>query len=185
MLGALAVSLHYAPGNRILTPIDVLSIPVSAQTDPEWKAFSDERGTFSVMLPGKPVEEDNSTDKVSGRKFTLATTAVFMVGYQDLPADFPYDLEQHKELLTQLWDGERDAVISQSKAKLVSQTDILVDGHPGRLTKLQLTNGATYTGRELAVGKRLYQMFVITRSEAEAMRFLDSFKVTQPKSEKS
>jgi hypothetical protein len=30
----------------------------STQNDPAWKEFSDDRGGFSIMLPGTPVEAD-------------------------------------------------------------------------------------------------------------------------------
>jgi len=174
------LSLTSAAGQNAGAEISVGPYLTSTQNDPAWKEFSDDRGGFSIMLPGTPVEADNSSDEVTGRKFILLTKAVFMVGYQNFPADFPYDMEQHKELLKQLWDAERDAVLSESKAKLLSQTDVVVEGHPGRLTKLERTNGGTSTEKTLAVGKRVYQIFVITRSEAEATKFLDSFKLIQP-----
>lgn len=174
------LSLTSAAGQNAGAKVRIRPYSTYTQNDPAWKEFSDDRGAFSIMLPGTPVEAANSSDKVTRRKFTLLTKAYFMVGYQDFPADFPYDIEQHKELPNQMWDHALDLVLSQSKAKLLSKTEVVVEGHPGRLTKLELTNGAILTEKDLAVGKRIYQIIVITRSEAEATKFLDSFKLIQP-----
>lgn len=149
----------------------VESPPVPAvEYDPNsWKEYADERAMFSIMFPGTPVEGDNSSDKIAGRKFTLKTSAFYFVGYQDLSsseaAEFEKNIELRKQLFDKIRDGIRDAVLTQAKVKLLEETDISINGYPGRAQKLSLENGDVWRQRAYLVENRIYQIFVFTPRE--------------------
>ncbi len=119
--------------------------PPAVEHDPNaWKEYSSQRGLFTITFPGTPTDDDNSSGtapRLEGRKYMLTTTAVYAVYYMDFPADFSHDLEKEGMLRKQLFDNSRDAAVSQSKARVLDETDIAIDGHPGRLLKLVLPGG--------------------------------------------
>jgi tetratricopeptide (TPR) repeat protein len=176
----------------------VESPPVPAvEYDPHsWKEFADERAMFSIMFPGTPVEGDNSSDKIAGRKFTLKTSAFYFVGYQALSSSEAAEFEKHvglrKQLFDKIRDGIRDATLTQTKVNLLEEADISINGYPGRAEKLSMENGDVWRQHAYLVEKRIYQIFVfIPREllapdngqfdETRATKFLTSFKLGHPK----
>lgn len=167
--------------------------PPAVEYDPRsWKEFYDERGMFSITFPGTPSEADNSSGEIAGRKFTLKTTAYYFVGYQVFPASFPIELEKEATLRKQFFDRLRDQVISPSHAKVLSETEVTIDGHPGSFTEFGLPNGGILRQYIYLVGKRSYQIFVVTPKELpaadggqfdeiRATNFLTSFRLAGPK----
>jgi hypothetical protein len=121
----------------------------------------------------------------------LTTTAVYSVYYIDFPADFPNDLEKEAALRKQFLDHSRDTIIAKIKGKVLSETDIYLDEHPGRMTKIALPDGTISRDKIYVVGKRIYQVIVVTPGELQApdggrfdetraTKFLDSFKLARP-----
>jgi hypothetical protein len=163
--------------------------PPAVEYNPNaWKEYSSPRGRFTIMFPGTPTDEDNSSGSLEGRRYMLKTTAVYTVYYSDFPANFPNDLEKEGALRKQFLDASRDIVLARSKGKVLSETDISIDGHPGRMIKIALANGTIYRDKTYLVGKRIYQIIVVTPSESlapdggrfdetRATKFLDSFKL--------
>jgi hypothetical protein len=194
----IALMLGAPPGNSQETKtkpsasIDVQAPPPPAvEYNPNsWKEFSDERGMFTIMFPGIPIDSDNASGELTGRKFTLKTSAFYLLAYQDFPATTPADLEKDATLRKQFFDGMRDLILSRSKAKVLNESEIAVDNHPGRLTKFALPEGMIVREKDLVVGKRVYQILVITPGElsapdggqfdeTRATKFLDSFKLAR------
>jgi hypothetical protein len=146
---------------------------------------------FNIMFPGTPVEADNSSGEIAGRKFTLKTSAYYFVGYQVFPASVP-ELEKETTLRRQFLDRLRDQVMSLSHARVLSETEATIDGHPWSFTKFGLPNGGILRQYIYVVGKRTYQMFVVTPKElpaadggqfdeTRATKFLTSFRLAGPK----
>ena len=167
--------------------------PAAVEADlNSWQEFSSETGRFRIMFPGAPAESDNSAGELAGRKFVLKTTAYYLVGYHDFPENVAAALERHPELRKQLFDKSRDDLLA-TKAKLIEDADISVDGNPGRSIKFELETGVTLWEQSILVGNRVYQLLVTApnespaagRSEFNEMRakkFLSSFKLLEPKS---
>lgn len=167
--------------------------PPAVEDDPHsWKEFADERAMFSIIFPGTPVEEDNSSDQITGRKFTLKTGAFYFVGYQDLQTSDASEFEKNVELRKQLFDiirdGIREGIQKDTKVSQLEEADISISGYPGRSTKFAMENGDVWRQQSYLVGKRIYQVFVITRREltapdsgqvdqTRATKFLTSFKL--------
>ncbi len=156
-----------------------------------WKEFSDERGMFIIIFPGMPIEADNSSGETVGRKFTLKTSAFYFVGYQDFPASLTVELEKDAGLRKQFFDSAVERVVSQTTAKVLSEADVTIADHPGRFVKFGLSNGGVLRQHMYIVGKRTYQIFVITPKELmtvdgghfdemRATKFLQSFKLAGP-----
>lgn len=164
----------------------------AVEYDPRsWKEFSDERAMFSIMFPGTPVEADNTSGELTGRKFTLKTSAVYFVGYHDFPANFSVDLEKETALRKQWFDASRDTTVSGSQAKVLNETQITIDDHPGYFMKLALPSGGVLRESRYIVGKRAYQVLVVTPrellapdggkfDETRATKFLTSFRLAKP-----
>jgi hypothetical protein len=162
--------------------------PPAVEYNPSaWKVFSSSEGRFTIMFPGTPTEKNNSSNITGGRvanhEFTLKTTAFYGISY----TDFPVDVEQEAAIRKQILDAVRDIVAAQTKGKVLSEEDISLDGHPSRRIKLAFANGGIMRVIACAVGKRMYQVFVITPREALAPdggkfdemrtnKFLNSFK---------
>lgn len=162
------------------------------QTTPEefWKEFSSTAGRFKVALPGNPTKTSETIEwslrKIKRHTYILmAPFAGFVVSYSDLPLVLvePDDI---KEFLDHHWD--KDEVVS--KGKLLSRTEIELDGYPGREFIVETPN-SIFRMRYYLVGQRFYQIAISTpnystKNEPEMTRsmvliadeFFPSFKLT-------
>src|SRR5262249_31772889 len=168
----------------------VFAIPSFAQTQPQqtaqeefWKEFSSTAGRFKVALPGdrsatsKTLE--SSLGKIKCHTFTSWTPfASFIVSYSELPVILT-EPGQVKEFLDHMHEGEA------SHGKLLSMTEIELDGYPGREFIVELPD-SMFRMRYYLVGQRFYQIAVRTINTAEVARsmvemtdeFFASFKLT-------
>jgi len=167
----------------------------AVESDPKsWKEFFTESGRFRIMFPGDPVEADNSSGGLSGRKFTLTTTASYSIGYFDLPtSEFDKNIELRKLLFDKGRNGLRDGIQRTTKITLLEEADTSINGYPGRKTKIAMENGGVVRQYVYLVGQRLYTITVITPKELlatdagksddmRATKFLDSFRPAVPDS---
>ena len=161
----------------------------AAEYDPKaWKEYSSRQGRFSILFPGRPSEEDTSFDTAAGRlearQYKLATSAYYIVDY----TDFPLVLEQEPGKLNQTFNSIRDGAVANAQGKVLSESDLRLEGHPGRELKIAIPDGGIIRVRMYAVGQRIYQTAVTTPKElkapdggrfdeARALKFLDSLKL--------
>jgi len=170
----------------------VFAIPSFAQTQPKqtapeefWKEFSSTAGRFKVALPGDRTETsktlESSLGKIKCHTFTSwAPFASFIVSYSDLPVILA-EQGQVKEFLDHMHEGEVEA----SQGKLLSMTEIELDGYPGREFIVELPN-SMFRMRYYLVGQRFYQIAVRTTNAADVARamvemtdeFFASFKLS-------
>ncbi|HET8783581.1 MAG TPA: hypothetical protein VFM63_14240 [Pyrinomonadaceae bacterium] len=118
-----------------------LAFAVAAQEPPPaakddnantWKEFTSKEGQFSVLLPGKPAQQDRTLQTglgpIATHDFTVQSDiSLFYLSYAEFPKLGPLTQQDHKEML----DSSRDRALSQG-AKLISEVDVSVDGSPGR-----------------------------------------------------
>ena len=125
--------------------------------------------------------------RCDARDYVVIASAEYRVSY----TDFVVELEQDSKYFSQVLDQIRDRVVANFKAKVISETAISIDGHPGRMIKLAASDGSITRSRSYAVGKRLYQIMVTTSrafqtagggqfDESSATRFFDSLKLARP-----
>jgi hypothetical protein len=126
------------------------------------------------------------------RNYVLQTSAEYQVLYTDYAGP---QIETSSEL-NKLFDAIRDSALPKLKSKLLSESAISLDGHPGRMMKAIDPHGTVTRVRLYAVGHRLYLLSVTTPKEGQspdesrlnesrAAKFFDSFKVTKPESKES
>jgi hypothetical protein len=143
-----------------------------------WQTYTSHEGGYSVSLPGRPQEDFR---RVPGQfksvlvRYVAAQapdgSGVYGVGYTDLPAAVsdPYAPLQRME-----------AIAAALKGRLVSSSDVTVDGHPGREYQVQRDRAVT-TLRAFVVGRRLYQLMVTSSTgdngDGQRGRFMASFRL--------
>lgn len=177
-----------------------ISIAVAAQNPPatepdlipeRWKEFVAPDGTFRVMMPNIPTESSESADartSMTLQVYALVTkTAEYSVGYMEFAKDI-----EHMQSSKLTLDGMRDRVLANENAKLLSEQDISMAGHPGRALAMEVSDGI-FRDICFVVGNRLYTASIFTprvnaasqteldgmrkSQETVAKRFLDSFKL--------
>lgn len=155
--------------------IIVLAVAQARAQTTEWTKFSSPEGRFSVLMPGRPLSDEQSKETPDGqvvmRFFTArAGTGIFIVAYAD------YNMGEAKQEL----DANRDSFLRGMKATLVSESDIKLQENPGREIKAE-RDQLSIRSRIYLVGKRYYQMVTITPAtlpgNLEADKFLISFEL--------
>ena len=107
-------------------------------------------------------------------------------------AEFEKHVGLRKQLFDKIRDAVRDAILTQTKVKLIEETEISINGYLGRAAKLSMENGDVWRQHAYLVEKRIYQIFVLTPKELlapdggqfdeiRATKFLTSFKLGHPK----
>jgi len=176
----------------------VFAVSSFAQTQPRptapeelWKEFSSTAGRFKVTLPGAPTETSKTIEyrfrEFERHTFTLKTGfGAFLVSYSDLPVILAEPDEVEEFLDHHMHEGE----VTSSQGKLLSKTEIELDGYPGR-ELIAKTPESTFRMKYYLVGQRFYQIAIstpndpaknageIARSmEFTASKFFDSFELT-------
>jgi TonB family protein len=176
----------------------VFAISSFAQTQPQqtapeefWKEFSSTDGGFKVALPGNPTETSKTIEyrfrEFTRHTFTLETGfGVFLVSYSDLLVN----LAEPDEIKEFLDHHMHEAEVASSQGKLLSKTEIELDGYPGR-ELIAKTPESTFRMKYYLVEQRFYQIAISTpndpaKNAAEtarsmeliASKFFDSFKLT-------
>ncbi len=148
----------------------------------EWKSFSPKDGSFSVLMPGLPMEDKQDVKTVSGDVVVtmylleVKNEGSLIVSSSEFPEAALQAGTDEKRL-----DGARDGAVMSAKGKLRSEKKIMLDGRPGRELTIDSEKSGTVRTRIFAADKRLYQTLIAGSktfvSGKEAEMFLDSFKV--------
>jgi outer membrane lipoprotein-sorting protein len=176
-----------------LTPTDdsksLENLKSILEAAPVWTEFKSEAGRFSILMPAKPNYATQTLETREGRfehHIFIATVGAALFCFVDY-ADMPKQLGDAKNS-DALFDVARDEILKAAEAKLERETNISMDGHPGRELKLHMY-GAEASVRFYLISGRLYQLSITVldkkgTSEAETIeKFFKSFKaLTPPKS---
>ncbi len=151
--------------------------PIGSET------FTSLDGRFSIALPKQisgynPKSVDAPEGRVESVTYDWRTTeGVFMVGYIDRPE------KTLESISKRVFDVIRQSILSGSngKAKLINESDISLQGHPGRELKIEFPDGFAIA-RLYVVGNRIYQAIAslsLTKKTQEpvAIKALDSLKL--------
>jgi hypothetical protein len=123
--------------------------------------------------------------RLDSREYKFAEHPTYYAVVYD---DFAGDLEQDAERRDYAMNRMRDAGLSSGPdRRLLSESEVRLGSHPGRALKISIPDGGVIRVRMYAVGRRLYQVSVITlgersspgaarSAEKRAMKFLDSFR---------
>ena len=162
-----------------------------------WENFVSPDGAFKIMFPYTPQEQRNVIESPAGKlevhSYKYAGSASYSLSYTDYPESI--DKPQLSNLAL---DHARDGGLRQVNGRLISESNISIQGHPGRLIVVESPNGgpsgSLIRNKVYLVGRRLYSMQVaIPRSsdtsvqtvhslETAAVKFLDSFELSSDSS---
>ncbi len=149
------------------------------------KEFKSEAGNFSVMTPAPLQDSVQQVETPSGEValhlFTgQADEIAYVLGYCDYSPELA-KLDYAERML----DGARDGAVENTKGKLIAESSISLEGHPGREIVVQIAREdqppMILKGHFFMVKNRLYQVTVVSpRSRAQDKAiddFLQSFKL--------
>jgi hypothetical protein len=158
--------------------------PTDTPTPEPARLFKSEEGGFSIVAPYALQETSQSVNTEAGTIEVHMFIAeqgqeAWLVGYSDYPEEIVQASDPEAILA-----GARDGAVANVNGQLVSDTEISLDGYPGREFSASVTqNGQDFVLRQrvFLVGNRLYQMVVIvpkgTESSTEVEDFLHSFQL--------
>jgi len=165
----------------------VLAIILPACSKPKasppirWEQYTSPKDHFSLLVPGKPIEEDtDDSSPYQLHHFLFQVNEInssYVVSYGNTPID--------KQSLNQLYDKERDKIVDQY-GRLIQEKAVTISGCPGRELNLITGDGKGYLVTRFFVSQgRFYRMLVIVpRAEQSAtniLPFLNSFKLLDAK----
>lgn len=158
-----------------------------------WERFTSAEGRFSILFPGVP-EVKTQGQEVQGGKLTwhlvqlISTRAL----YQVVIVDYPARLDTPEKIKGML-DAIRADTLDNNQGQLLSESDVTIEGHPGRYIAWRTGKGMLMKARYFLSGNRSYLLrFGIPEGrdsgrpdeapeqtrETLATRFFDSFKLS-------
>jgi len=187
LLFALLVALNLT-GCRSQSHVTSVTVTESNEsTLQNWEKFVSPDGAFAIMFPQKPLESQYSVDSPAGKlvihSYKYMSMASYFLSYTDYPA--PIDRPENKK--AEALDHAREGGLRAVNGRLLSQSEISINGHPGRLLVVDSPNGgpdgSLIRNKVYLVGNRLYSMQVAIPKGAQvpdtaAEKFLDSFELT-------
>jgi len=152
----------------------------------KWKPFSSKDGRYKVLLPGTPKSRELASDGEFGTSVAhMNTVTVGETVYTVSHTDFGDGVKKLSP--KDVYDATRDRMVERMNGKVFGETDVSLDDHPGRETRIEIGTDDGYRMflryRVFLVGSRLYQFSVGgTRKEAtskNADKFFKSFALTE------
>ena len=158
--------------NSELTLVTGEAMPAAA-AEPVWQKFAPPGSGFSVLFPGTAKTSKQSAGGVEVVVYTCETLdANYVVGSFAFPTGMTLTL-----------DAVISSLVSQTKAKLLSQKNINLAAYPGREFTAQLPSGALMRQRFIMANGRFYQVGLDGAASlvegSDATRFFDSFKLNR------
>ena len=168
-------------------------LPTEAQTviidGPNGQEYSSTAGRFSIRFSGVPREfketEETSVGTLVSHTVVFVKDIAESVSYRDYPGNL-----ELPNLIKRVLDDARDrglARFAKAEPHILSETDVSVEGHPGRLVRVEVKDQILQF-KILVVATRTYLLMLGTpklaraKSEHEklATSFFDSFKLMIP-----
>jgi hypothetical protein len=168
--------------NKTIWSVIVLLPLVSSGFAQEWPAFKSTEENFTISLPREPKQERTTGRSPLGNghhiysldsgdvSFTVSISVI------DPPLTKPKDIKQ-------TFDFARDMVAMVTAGKLREDSDISLDGFPGRQIRIE-KGKQIWTLRAYLVKQRLYQLMTTEPkgkdTHPSVAKFFESFKLLQP-----
>lgn len=158
-----------------------------------WKDFLSKEGKFKIRFPGIPKESSTEREsngiKLIVRSVNYKSFILYGVTYTDYPQNVD-DPSTVKNFLDNVRNGGLSG-IARTKPQIIRESDISVNGHPGRFLQVEMSGQAVLSVKYVAFKNRLYMIGVTTPKgyrnalgadpdyEKIAMSFLDSFQLIE------
>jgi hypothetical protein len=149
---------------------------------------------FKIRFPDAPQEIDFPFETKTGQivSHTVMHTSIvtYWMSYTDFPINFD-KADSSKAWLDKGRDGSL-ARVAKEAPQILTETDISIDGYPGRFLRVELKGDAIIRYKIVLAGNRQYVISVGTpkgdpkdveaqkKYEALATSFFDSFKIIPP-----
>jgi V8-like Glu-specific endopeptidase len=168
-----------------LVTVVCATFALAVQTPIEWVKVDSTEGRFTAVMPSKPDKGVREVDTAVGKLqlYTFGSsnnTGQFMLSYADYPSEATTATQQEAVL-----DGVRGGVLKGLQADLISETRVTIKGYPGRelrATKMTEDTEVVFSWKMFLVGRRLYQMGVVTvKADAgspDIQKFFMSFQLS-------
>ena len=169
---------------RALILLALLGSAGRAQAPSEWKTFTHAQGRFSVRVPGTPAEDDaeKKPDDSSPVSHTFTLTykdTAYILSFTDFP---PNQIAAAPPAA--FLKAARDGGVNNVKGKLISESEIKVNGFPGRdvIASLPLDGKQGSAHFRIVLAKnRLYMALFVgpggSAGQARVDTFLKSFQI--------
>ncbi|HEX8652062.1 MAG TPA: hypothetical protein VF708_14570 [Pyrinomonadaceae bacterium] len=158
-----------------------------------WERFTSAEGRFSILFPGVP-EEKTQVQEVEGGKLTWHLVQLISARalYQVVVVDYPARLDTPEKIKGML-DAIRVDNLDNNQGQLLGESDVTIEGHPGRYLAWRTKRGMLMKARYFLSGNRSYLLrFGVPENwdsgrpdespeqtrETLANRFFDSFKIS-------
>jgi hypothetical protein len=174
--------------SRLLGAGLIAALLLAAQADAEpdeWKTFTWEMGKCSVLLPGVPKLQRQTTKLPDGSSLDIYMQLVdkgnraYILSYLDAPAL----AAASEEAIQKALDNGRDQAAANLRGKVVGDLKCKLGQFPGRELLIEVPQFGLYNARMYLVRGRLYQIVVLGPHEVavslESTRYLESFKLTK------
>jgi len=152
-----------------------VSFPVRAP-QVAWKEFSSPEGGFLISLPRLPEMNKLTVQTRTGMVDAISFLAKdenaneFMVTYSEYPA-----MNLGASRAEKIFDGARDGLIIAQQGRLLGDTTVSLDRHPGRAIVVERPDGSILKTVCYLVDDRFYQLTVETRRIEEDVDSIDRF----------
>ncbi len=157
-----------------------------AQVSSSWKTFASAPGGFSVRLPGTPMEDapkEAAPSASTNHSYTLSIKdTVYILTYTDVAKE-----TVAKSTPKALLNAARDGGIKNVNGKLIAETEVKVNGYPGRDVTASVSidkNPGSMRFRIVLADARLYMALFVgpgrSATGAQIDEFLKSFKIVAP-----
>ena len=149
----------------------------------EWSVYQPGNSACYIKLPANPEYQTNIVDSIATHVYTVkdATKSppfIYSIGFGDYPKDKITDTDGGKKKL----DADRDNFIKAVNGKLLAETALEKDHHPGRAALISAEDGkAHYLLHEFVIENRVFQLVVCvpaaTEDDPDVAKFFDSFQL--------
>ena len=133
---------------------------------------------FKIRFPDVPREFDLPLDTKAGQIVSHSVMHTSTITYWLAYTDYPRSLDKADTIKATL-DKARDgslARVAKEDPRILTETDILVDGHPGRFLRVELKGDAIIRSKIILAGNRQYVLVVGTPKgdpkNVEAQRYM-------------
>ncbi len=165
--------------NVLLVSVVTLGCGTESATHPDWKRIESSAGEYSVLMPLSAKDMKQRSGRSRGVQMHVKNAEFKGNGFTVIHVDL---LGIEKQSAETVLDNGRKGAVAQVRGKLVKETKIELNGHPGRDLLVALPSGKGFVrARCFFARPRIYQFIVSTpkglENSEDVLRFLDSAKI--------
>jgi hypothetical protein len=166
---------------------------IGADESEAWTEFSSTEGRFKILFPGTPLQSSMQMELSHGNSLIHVASYQSSIAYSVMYTDYSEALNDPiaiKKCLDDIRIGElKSAVAMGMSPKVLSETDISLDGYPGRFLVVEFSDNRIYRRKMVIVKSRIY-IIVATAPKDDAntlteknsyeklsMKFVNSFSL--------